>query len=122
MEQDFTKAEERIDNDSRYVYNLSMIHQGEVHPVLIASSLKVVKDYVSRVMNVYNKTLTDKSTSVIYSDDMWIKASDNMYMLVLAKNSEYRALRMKVDDFSYLTKQEELVDDDATTKTSNLSV
>lgn len=122
MEKNFDDVEKRLDTDPKYVYNLSMVHQKEVHPVLIASSMKVIKDYVERVMRLYNKQVLDADIKVVYSDDMWIKASDAMHILVLAEGSEYRALRMKIDDDSYLTKQEELSDDATTAKTSNLSV
>lgn len=127
MEKNYDDAKNRsaeyYDKNSNYVFNLSMIHGGEVHPVMIASTLQNAKDYVARVMEMYNRNQIDEEFIAHYNEEMWIEASDTMQIFVLAKGSEYRILRMKIDDYSYLDKQEELnKNDSAKSPSDNIPV
>lgn len=122
METNHSDAEKRIeaqyDKDPDYVFNLAIVHQKDVHPIMIATTLGRAKKYVKRVMALYNKSQIDADLVAPYSEEMWIKASDTMHVFVLAPGSEYRILRMKLNDDSYLDKQEELAGDDTSTSNS----
>ena len=96
-------------DDVTYVFNMSIIHMGEVSPVILCSKLQKAKNYVRRVNQIYNSTLVDDSLALPYADEMWIRASETMWVFVMGPKSEYRILRQILDDDSYLNKQEELL-------------
>ena len=94
-----------------YIFNMSIIHLGEVSPVILGSTLQKAKDYVKRVNQIYNSTLVDDSLALPYAEEMWIRASETIWVFVMGPKSEYRILRQILDDDSYLNKQEELLKD-----------
>lgn len=116
-EVEYVEEEETVDNikypaprtDVTYVYNMSIIHVGDVSPVIITSTLENAKNYVRRVNTIYNSTVMDEVLAMPYSDEMWIRSSETMWVFVLGPKTEYRILRQILDDDSYLDKQEELL-------------
>jgi len=94
-----------------YIFNMSIIHMDVVSPVILGSTLQKAKNYVKRVNQIYNSTLVDEDLALPYAEEMWIRASETMWVFVMGPKSEYRILRQILDDDSYLNKQEELLKD-----------
>ena len=107
------RTDHLYDENPNYVFQMTLaVDVGgateQIAPIGIFTTREKAFSYIRRVLALYNAKQLDADLLMpIPTDEMWIRQSDIIWDFVLNKSSWYRMMRVKLNDYSHVEKQEQ---------------